>query len=86
MNEATSFKPHLDEFNLIIMDLKNMNIKIDSEDQTLIALYSLPSSYDTIIDTLLNGKDSILLDDVSNALKSKELTKSFSGSRVEGEG
>ncbi|KAG5596207.1 hypothetical protein H5410_037439 [Solanum commersonii] len=44
------------------------------------------TSYDTFVDTLLYGKDNISLDDVSNALKSKELKKRFSNSRTEGEG
>lgn len=84
MNEGTLVKTHLDEFNSIIMDLKNADIKIESEDQALIVLCSLPPSYDNFVDTLLYGKDSISLDDVSNALKSKEL-KSFPDSRTEGE-
>ncbi|KAH0734382.1 hypothetical protein KY285_010089 [Solanum tuberosum] len=48
-------------------------------------IHDLPS-YDTFVYTLLYGKDNISLDDVSNALKSKELKKSFSDSRTEGEG
>lgn len=49
-------------------------------------LCSLSASYDTFVDTLLYGKDNISLDNVSNALKSKELKKRFSNSRTEGEG
>ena len=33
---------------------------------------------DAFVDTLLYGKDSISLEDVSSALKSRELMKSFS--------
>ncbi|XP_070006880.1 retrovirus-related Pol polyprotein from transposon TNT 1-94 isoform X1 [Nicotiana sylvestris] len=86
INEGTPVKTHLDEFNSIIMDMKNVDIKIESEDQALIVLCSLPQSYDTFADTLLYGKDSISLEDVSNALKSKELKKSFPDNRIEGEG
>ncbi|XP_073112178.1 uncharacterized protein [Elaeis guineensis] len=64
MNEGMPIKEHLDEFNSIIMDLKNIDIDIDSEDQALIVLCLLPPSYKTFVDTLLYGKDSISLDDV----------------------
>lgn len=38
-----------------IMDLNNLDIKIDNEDQDLIILYSLPSSYDIFIDIYCMG-------------------------------
>lgn len=66
--------------------MKNVDIKIESEYQALILLFSLPLSYDTFADTLRYGKDSISLDDVSNALKYKELKKTLPYSRTEGEG
>src|SRR3954467_4114981 len=77
MEEGSAVKGHLDAFNSIIMDLGNVDIKVDSEDQALILLCSLSRSYDAFIDTLLYRKDSISLKDVSNALKSRELKKSF---------
>lgn len=68
INEGTRVKTHIDEFNSIIMELKNIDIKIESEDHTLIMLCSLPPSYCTFAGTLLYEKDGIALDDVSNAL------------------
>src|SRR3954462_15254858 len=81
MVEGTPVKQHLDVFNSIIMDLGNINITVESEDQALIVLSSLPASYESFVDTLLYGKDTISLDDVSNALKSKELKKSYPDGR-----
>ena len=81
MVEGTTVKQHLDVFNSIIMDLENIDIKVESEDQALIVLSSLPASYESFVDTLLYGKDTISLDDVSNALKSKELKKSYPDGR-----
>src|SRR3954462_4389371 len=77
--EGTPLKQYLDVFNSIIMDLGNIDIKVESKDQALIVLSSLPASYESFVDTLLYGKDTISLDDFSSTLKSKELKKSFSG-------
>src|SRR3954464_8477402 len=77
MVEGTPVKQHLDVFNSIIMDLGNIDIKVESEDQALIVLSSLPASYETFVDTFLYGKDTISLDDISSALKSKELKKRY---------
>ncbi|KAK6784605.1 hypothetical protein RDI58_018060 [Solanum bulbocastanum] len=68
------------------MNLKNVSIKIESEDQALIMLCSLSEFDDTFVDTFLYGKYNISLDDVSNALKYEELKKIFSNSRTEGKG
>src|SRR5205809_7082755 len=84
--EGTPVKQHRDVFNSIIMDLGNIDIKVESKDQVLIVLSSLPASYETFVDTLLYGKDTISLDDVSSELKSKKLKKSFSDGRNVSEG
>uniref|UniRef100_A0A0V0H688 Putative ovule protein n=1 Tax=Solanum chacoense TaxID=4108 RepID=A0A0V0H688_SOLCH len=73
MNKCRLVKTLLDEFNYIIVDLKNIDIKIESEDQALIVLCFLPSFYVTFVDTLLYEKGSISLDEVSNALNLKNL-------------
>src|SRR3954469_17554029 len=52
MEEGFVVKEHLDAFNSIIMDLGIVDIKVDSEDQALILLCSLPRSYDSFVDML----------------------------------
>ncbi|KAJ8632501.1 hypothetical protein MRB53_025837 [Persea americana] len=47
---------HLDDFNKIIADLMNIDVKIDDEDNALLLLNSLPDSYDHFTHTLINGK------------------------------
>src|SRR4051812_13904260 len=56
MEDGSAVKGHLDAFDSIIMDLENVDIKVDSEDQALILLCSLPRSYDAFVDALLYGK------------------------------
>ncbi|GJR04060.1 hypothetical protein Tco_0527044 [Tanacetum coccineum] len=46
MKEGSALKDHLDALNSILMDLKNVDVKIDDEDAALILLVSLPPSYE----------------------------------------
>lgn len=80
-----SVKAHLDEFNKIIMDLKNIDIKIDDEDQVIIVLCSLLASYEHFVMTLLYGKDTISMKDVKASLHSRELRKKVFGEEGEGQ-
>jgi hypothetical protein len=44
MREGMALCDHLDYFNRIILDLKNIDIKVDDEDEALILLCSLPNA------------------------------------------
>lgn len=83
MTEGTSLETHINEFNKVIMDLKNIDVKVDDESQFIIALCFLPSSYEQFITTLFYGKDTIPMDNVEAPLHSKELGNKMS--REEGE-
>jgi hypothetical protein len=73
MQEGTPLCDHLDYFNRIILDMKNIDIKVDDEDQALILLCSLPDSFDNFVNSMLYGRDTISLTDVKFALNSMEL-------------
>jgi hypothetical protein len=79
MEEGTSLGNHLDEFNKILMDLKNIDIQIDDEDQALILLCSLPEFFDNFINSMLYGRDTISLADVKSSLNSMELRTRLNG-------
>ena len=79
MQEGMPLCDHLDEFNKILMDLKNIDIKIDDEDQALILLCSLPEFFDNFINSMLYGRDTISLVDVKSALNSMELRTRLNG-------
>ena len=64
MHEGTPVQEHLDEFNKIVLDMKNLDIKLDDEDQALIMLCSLPASYENFVNSMLYGRESITLEDV----------------------
>jgi hypothetical protein len=73
--EGMSLSEHLNDYNKILADLKNLDFEISDEDKALLLLNSLPDAYDHLITTLLYGKDEIKFDDVSNALTNNEFRK-----------
>ncbi|GJZ42073.1 zinc finger, CCHC-type containing protein [Tanacetum coccineum] len=66
---------HIDEFHKLVGDLASIDTTISDEDQALLLLTSLPSSYDNFVDTLLYGRDTLKLEDVLATLNSRELQK-----------
>ncbi|GJV15340.1 retrovirus-related pol polyprotein from transposon TNT 1-94 [Tanacetum coccineum] len=64
MSPGTKLGDHIDEFNKLILDLANIDIKIKDEDQVLMLLTSLPSSYENFVEILLYGSESLTMEDV----------------------
>ncbi|GJV59270.1 transposable element [Tanacetum coccineum] len=79
MKEGSALKDHLDALNSILMDLKNVEVKIDDEDAALILLVSLPPSFENFVNSFVVGKDTITLEDVRSNLHSQELRHQASG-------
>nr|GEY27635.1 zinc finger, CCHC-type [Tanacetum cinerariifolium] len=77
---------HIDEFNKIILDLANSEVKFKDEDLALLLLTSLPASYEHVVDTLLYGREALTLEDVMTTLNSKEIKESSKPKGDDGEG
>jgi hypothetical protein len=75
MKECVPIKNRLDEFNRVILDLQNIELKVEDKNQTLNLLCLLPSSYKCFIDNLLYGQDSLSSEDVKAFSKSRKLKK-----------
>lgn len=73
---------HLDEFNKIILDLAN----IDDEDQAVLLLSSLDTSYANLKETMTYGRETLTLDDVQSVLHSRELQNKAKNKPKTGEG
>ncbi|KAK2421738.1 alpha carbonic anhydrase [Trifolium repens] len=83
MVESKSITEQLAEFNKIIDDLANIDVKLEDEDKALHLLCILPKSYESFKDTMLYGKETpVTLEEVQSALRTKELTK-FKDLKVE---
>ncbi|KAJ9678945.1 hypothetical protein PVL29_020990 [Vitis rotundifolia] len=52
MQEDKNLDENLDEFNKLVIELENTGEKINDEDQTVILLNSLPSTYSQLRDTI----------------------------------
>ncbi|GJS46695.1 retrovirus-related pol polyprotein from transposon TNT 1-94 [Tanacetum coccineum] len=70
---STQISEHIDEFNKIVLDLANIEVKFKDEDLALLLLTSLPASYEHFEDTLLYGWEALTLEDVMATLNSKEI-------------
>ncbi|GKB22040.1 zinc finger, CCHC-type containing protein, partial [Tanacetum coccineum] len=83
MSPSTKLSDHIDECNKLILDLTNIDIEIEDEDQTLMLLTSLPSSYENFVETLLYRRESLTMEDVQATLNSRELKKRTEGTKEE---
>lgn len=73
MAEGTSIQTHLDEFNSIIIDLENLDVKIEDEDKAVLLIVSLPPSYKHFKEIMLYGNtETLSFEDVKSHLLSKE--------------
>ena len=75
MEECSSLANHIDNFNRIILNLEDINVKLEDEDKAIILLSFLLPSYEHFVDTLLYGRQSIIIVDIKDSLSSKEVTK-----------
>lgn len=75
MEEGSSLATHIDNFNMIILDLEDINVKLENKEKAIILLSSLPPSYKHFVDILLYGRQSITMTDVKDSLSSKKVTK-----------
>jgi hypothetical protein len=75
MSKDKVLAKQLNTFNKLILDLENIEFKIDDEDQVLLLLCSLPKSHAHFKETLLYVRDSLTFEDVQSTLYSKGLNK-----------
>nr|GEY93309.1 retrovirus-related Pol polyprotein from transposon TNT 1-94 [Tanacetum cinerariifolium] len=77
---------HIDEFNKIVINLVNIEVKFEDEDLALLLLTYLPASHEHFVDTLLYGREELTLEDVMATLNSKEIKERYKAKGDDGEG
>ena len=58
IEEGTSIRKHVSLFMKAILDLKSIDVEVKEEDQSIMLLYSLPPSYENLVDTDVWKRDS----------------------------
>lgn len=51
----------MDKFNRVVLDLEELEVKVNEEDKAVVLLNSLPKSLKNFKDTLKFGRDFLLL-------------------------
>ncbi|KAE8680998.1 hypothetical protein F3Y22_tig00111356pilonHSYRG00195 [Hibiscus syriacus] len=70
---------HMNVFYQIISDLARLDVKIEDEDKAMILLCSLPPSYENMVTTLIYGKETIKVEDITAALLAHNQRKQNTG-------
>ncbi|GKA19882.1 retrovirus-related pol polyprotein from transposon TNT 1-94 [Tanacetum coccineum] len=86
MPAGRKISKHIDEFNKIVLDLANIEVKFKDEDLALLLLTCLLASYEHFVDTLLYGREALTLEDVMAILNSKEIKEKSKAKGDDGEG
>ena len=73
MEAGTLIRDYINKFDRIISDLKDIDVKVDEEDQALMLLLSLPKSYENLVQTLMLVGDTLTMDETRTSLLADDL-------------
>ncbi|CAE6218056.1 unnamed protein product [Arabidopsis arenosa] len=79
MQEGTPLKDHLDQLNSVLLELRNIDVKVEDEDAALLLLVSLPLSYENFVESFIVNKVTVTLEEVRSALHSRVLRHQAAG-------
>ena len=82
MQEGYDVIGHIQRFDQLCTELVNVGMKLDEEDKSLLLLCSLPRSYDSLVTTLLYGKETLEYEDMVSVLRSNEQREKLTRDRA----
>ncbi|KAJ4710294.1 Retrovirus-related Pol polyprotein from transposon TNT 1-94 [Melia azedarach] len=83
MQEGMPLRDHLDQLNTILLELRNIDVKVEDEDTALILLVSLPLSYENFVQSFIVEKDTVSLEEVRSSLHTRELRHKATGTSAD---
>jgi len=72
MEMGGDFHDHINKFNQLVSQLLNAEDKLSNEEQTLLLFVSLPRSFKALVQTLLVGRSTLNLDELTTTLRENE--------------
>jgi len=76
MTKSRTVTEQFADFNKILDDLENIEVKLEEEDKALLLLNSLPKSFEHFKDAIIYGKDQdIALEEIQTSIRTKEMQK-----------
>ena len=86
--EGSDLGQHLNMFNQIINDMIHVDVTFEDKDKALMLLNSLSASptYESLVTTLMWGKETFDLEEIISALLGFQMRKKASDEGTQGEG
>jgi hypothetical protein len=66
---------HLNVFNIVLIELSYVDIKITNEDKSINLLCSFPDSWDNLVVAIGSSKNALVLEDVVYSMLSEEMRR-----------
>ena len=66
-------KEHLDKLKFVMMELHDIDVKMEDKDLTMIPLAFFPYSFENFVSSVSVDQDSITLEEVNSSLYSRKL-------------
>ena len=70
MKEGSNLLEHFNTFNMLNTQLSSFGVHYKDEDKALLLLALLPTHFDHLVTTLMYGKETVVLDEVTSAFLS----------------
>ncbi|WZZ72241.1 hypothetical protein YC2023_083611 [Brassica napus] len=83
MQEGIELRDHLDKLNSILLELRNIDVKVEDEDAALIMLVSLSNSFENFMQSFIIGKNTMKLEEVRSVFHTQELRHKASNSTTD---